>query len=95
MGQPKGLNLIKHNNQILAKLYNTVIVDAQYSSLDKAWTIRLNSGGWRTKHTKKCINLSLQSLNVYLYQKKFNWYVKIGEDIHHEFNDNMLYKIYD
>lgn len=73
MRLPKGLNLIEHNSLILAKLYHTLIVKFEY--LDNGAKIVLSSGGWRTKHTKKCMNLVLNKHGVYIYQKDFEWYI--------------------
>ena len=58
MRLPKGLSLIETDKQILSKLYDTLIV--QYDKDSKHLTLR--TGGWKTRHTLKCINLVLNDL---------------------------------
>lgn len=69
MGLPKGLSVIEHNNVVLAKLYQTMIVIFDRNTN----VLKLNNGGWETKHTKKCINLVLNKYGLYLVQEKFIW----------------------
>lgn len=69
MKLPKGLSVIDHNNTVLAKLYDTLIVEYD-KSLNR---LKLRNGGWQTKHTKKCINLVLNKFGLYLVQEKFIW----------------------
>jgi len=70
MKKRKGLNVV-HNIAgwvIVAQLYDTRI----YAQDENA--IVLNSGTWRSNHTKNCINDLLP--NEYkLYQKDFIWYL--------------------
>jgi hypothetical protein len=42
--------------------------------------IRLDNGGWSTKTTKKRMNevLELYGINLYVYQKKFQWFITDG-----------------
>lgn len=81
---PKGLSVIEHNGLLLAKLYDTIIV-----SLDKkAKVLTLNSGGWKTKHTKKCINLVLEDYFISVYQKQFEWFIHFSTETI-PFNDNV------
>jgi hypothetical protein len=65
----KGLNVINLPEGTVAQLYNTRIYDGRDGK------IILNSGGWRTRHTKNCIN-DLLPKDYYLYQEAFTWYVK-------------------
>ena len=74
---PKGLSVIFHNGILLAKLYNTVIVE--YIPADNRLTLR--SGGWWTMHTKKCINLVLAEYGFKVVQRKKQWYVYSGTNI--------------
>jgi sporulation protein YlmC with PRC-barrel domain len=66
---PKGLSIVSVANLKIAKLYDTniVIVDGINN------LITINTGGWYTRHTKKCINLVLNSMGLYLTQKNFKW----------------------
>ncbi len=66
---PKGLSIVSIGDIKVAKLYDTNIV--QINSATKRLTLR--TGGWQTKHTKKCINLVLNPLGLFLVQKNFNW----------------------
>lgn len=70
---PKGLSVIEHNGRLLAKLYDTLIVDFETVPQYGTSVLKLNNGGWATKHTKKCINLVLNKYGLYLVQEKFIW----------------------
>lgn len=70
----KGLSSFETPEKLSYLLYNTVILEYNY----KKGTFRLNSGGWRTNHTKNCINDNLPE-GYHLYQKDFNWYVTTPE----------------
>lgn len=91
MRLPKGLSVIEHNGLTLAQLYNTLIVALKDEG--EKITINLNSGGWTTKHTKKCINLVLNPYGVRVYQKQFKWYIDTNTGTTLEFNDNMTFSI--
>lgn len=69
---PKGMSLVSSDNITMAQLYNTVIVKLIGRKLT------LNSGTWRTKHTKKCINLTMNHLKlpVHVFQEKGEWFVE-------------------
>lgn len=87
---PKGLSVIEHNGMLLAKLYDTLIVQFETTPQYGTRVLKLNNGGWTTKHTKKCINLVLNKHGLYLVQEKFIWNLyqngtKIGS-----FQDGML-----
>ena len=71
MRLPKGLSITTHNGITVAKLYDTniVIVDSTKG------IVTLNSGGWLTKHTKKCSNLVLAQFGLSIVQRDFKWYV--------------------
>ena len=69
--------------QVNWKLYNTVIVVIQNNE------ILLNSGGYKTRHTKNCINDILPS-GYRLFQKDFEWFVELYEtNTTIPFTDNM------
>ena len=74
MKLPKGLSFKKDVGHLdVGQLYSTIVV----ANDGYAYKVRLNRGGWNTKHTKKCINLVLDKLNIPLCIKQvnFNWYV--------------------
>ena len=81
MRLPKGLSIVNVPNLTVAKLYDTNIVMIQetWQGSDKVRCITLNHGGWRTKHTKKCINLVLAPYGLSLKQKNFDWWVFRGD----------------
>jgi len=87
MKQRKGLGIITNIDgfSIIAQLYDTKIFK------QKGNEITLNSGGFRTTHTKNCINDLLPS-NFRLYQKKGNWYLETPETTL-DFSDNMTFNI--
>lgn len=68
---PKGLSVISHNGTLLAKLYNTLIVE--YNTTTNCLILR--TGGWRTMHTKKCINLVLKEYGINVVQRKGDWFI--------------------
>jgi hypothetical protein len=70
---PKGLtkHLIEAQKTIYWFLYNTMIVKV---CLDDKH-IRLNSGGYKTPHTKNCMNKVLEPYGFKVVQKKKVWYV--------------------
>lgn len=63
---PKGLQFIQsHDGYALksqAQLYDTLIVDAIQDNAGVR--IKLNTGGWVTRHTIKCMNLVMQNLGL-------------------------------
>lgn len=81
---PKGLSVIFHKGTLLAKLYNTVIVE--YIPADNRLILR--TGGWFTPHTKKCINLVLADYGFRVVQSKKQWYVYSGTEIIGLFNND-------
>ena len=82
---PKGMSVVPTGNITVARLYNTNIVTINHSDN----IITLNSGGWKTKHTKKCSNLILSRYDMHLYQKDFTWYVVDQDNKTIEYTDNM------
>lgn len=86
MKKRAGLNVVNHKGQTIAQLYNTVIFIREDNH------IKLNSGGWRTRHTKNCIN-DLLPARLHLYQKDFEWYLydKINDHTIN-FEDNMSFE---
>lgn len=63
------MSLIETDKQVLCQLYQTLIVD-----IDKETKrLKMRTGGWYTKHTKKCINLVLNKYDLNLIQEKFKW----------------------
>lgn len=94
MKQRKGLNVIEKTLTNLnmngvytkqAQLYDTLIYDQCENE------IRLNSGGFKTKHTKNCIN-DLLSFGYDLFQKDYIWYVRTPDETL-EFFDGMIIKV--
>lgn len=70
MNSPKGYTVFSEENKIKSVLYKTLIVVIANEF------ITLNSGGWKTMHTKKCMNLSLAKSGYRVFQRKGLWYVE-------------------
>ena len=68
---PKGLKITTTHNETIHKLYDTEIVKIDHESK----TAQLETGGWMTMHTKKCINLALRPMGLTLRQVKGEWFV--------------------
>lgn len=78
MRLPKGLSIVSVPKLEIAKLYNTNIVVAN----EETGLIALNTGGWKTKHTKKCMNLALAKYGLSVKQVNFEWFVmRHGEEV--------------
>ena len=88
-GQRKGLEVFNIGNKEYYKLYDTVIVIAEHLE-DGSTRIRLNHNGWKTNHTKNCMNDFLRRFGFKVYQKDFVWYVK-GRELSFEFETDMVY----
>ena len=88
-GQRKGLNVWNIGNKEYYKLYDTVIVIAEHLE-DGSTRIRLNNGGWKTNHTKNCMNDFLSRFGFKVFQKDFKWYVR-GRELPFEFETDMVY----
>ena len=61
---------ILHDDTVAIKLHSTYVV-----KINPNGTYTLNSGGWQTLTTKDRIN---QYNPVRVYQRKFEWFVKIN-----------------
>ena len=88
-GKRKGLSVWNVGNKEYYKLYDTVIVIAEHLE-DGSTRIRLNNGGWKTNHTKNCMNDFLRRFGFGVFQKDFKWYVR-GKEIPFEFETDMVY----
>jgi len=89
---PKGFRVIQVNStDQIAHLYETSIVKSYGRDLV------LNSGGWFTNHTKKCMNIFLSPFNARVFQKKGDWFVSyLNEDcteVTESFRDNMQIRV--
>jgi len=81
---PKGLKVVRNNRQIVAQLYNTVIVTIEN---DKC---TLNTGGWFTTHTKKCMNLVLGEFGLNVRQIKGEWFLSKKSEIIEKFEGSKI-----
>mgnify|MGYP001417138772 CR=1 FL=1 len=71
------------------KLYNTNIVTITNHATEYINVI-LNSGGWKTRHTKICMNDILDQFNLKVIQKDFGWFlVDSNNTIAWDFEDGM------
>ena len=77
MRNRKGLSVWNIGNKEYYKLYDTVIVIAE--STEEGYNIRLNHGGFKTNHTKNCMNDFLRRFGFHVYQKNWEWYVRGAE----------------
>ena len=89
MRQRKGLNGWNDGNKEYYKLYDTIIVIAEHLE-DGSTRIRLNHNGFKTNHTKNCMNDFLSRFGFKVYQKDFVWYVR-GRELPFEFETEMVY----
>lgn len=85
---PKGLSVIEHNGVLLAKLYKTLIVDFETVPKFNTRVLKLDTGGWKTAHTKKCINLVLKEYGISVRQSKGQWYVYHNDTVLGTFDDS-------
>jgi hypothetical protein len=85
---PKGFSLRSKPSITIGILYDTDIVTVDH----KADTFTLDSGGWSTNHTKKCMNLVIQPLGYTVYQKDSTWYVKTKDKVM-KYHEGYPYKI--
>ena len=69
---PKGMSVVPIKGFTIVRLYNTNILTIDHQNE----TIQFETGGWHTKHTKKCMNLILRQYNLYVRQKNFKWYIE-------------------
>lgn len=72
-GQRKGLSIFNIGDKEYYKLYDTVIVTKE----SHPWgdKITLDHGGWKTNHTKNCINDFLSRYDFKVFQKDFQWFI--------------------
>jgi hypothetical protein len=61
------------------KLYDTNIVTIENHATEYTNVI-LNSGSWKTNHTKNCMNDVLDQFNLKVVQKNFNWFLVDSEN---------------
>ena len=74
MRQRKGLSVWNVGDKEYHRLYDTVIVERDG---DK---VTLNTGGWKTNHTKNCMNDFLKRFGFKVSQVDFVWYVSGPSD---------------
>ena len=86
MRKRKGLSVVRLRHSRVAQLYDTLIFEQNKDS------ITLNSGGFRTRHTKNCINDLLPD-GFRLYQRDFEWYVVNQANEVIPFKDNMILEV--
>ena len=88
-GTLSGLQILDLNGTIIHKLYNTDIVKIEY----QPWgyiNIVLNSGGYKTNHTKNCMNDVLSQFDIKVFQKNFKWFFSIDNgNVTWDFEDKM------
>ena len=89
MRKRKGLSVWNIGNKEYYKLYDTGIVIAEHLE-DGSTRIRLNHNGFKTNHTKNCMNDFLSRFGFKVFQKDFKWYVR-GKEIPFEFETDMVY----
>lgn len=82
MKNRKGLYVRVEDFSTIYRLYDTDILTRGIT------TFVLNSGGWRTNHTKNCMNDNLPD-EYYVFQKDFIWYLKTPNEVV-DFVDNMV-----
>ena len=88
-GKRKGLEIFNIGDKEYYKLYDTVIVIREIQA-DGSHRIRLNHNGFKTNHTKNCMNDFLRRFGFKVFQKDFKWYVK-GRELPFEFETDMVY----
>ena len=81
MKNRKGLNITVLGDKTIAQLYNTIIFQASNN------IVTLNSGGFKTNHTKNCINDLLPD-GFKVFQKDYVWYIETPSNTV-EFEDNI------
>ena len=89
MKKRKGLEIFNIGDKEYYKLYDTVIVIREIQA-DGSHRIRLNHNGFKTNHTKNCMNDFLSRFGFKVYQKDYKWYVK-GREVSFEFETDMVY----
>lgn len=84
MKLPKGLSVTHIGPYKVAKLYNTNIVEIDNNNN----SLILRTGGWETRHTKKCMNLVLSDLGLGVIQRDFKWLVTKNNEVIGQFINN-------
>ena len=93
MRQRKGLSVWNVGDKEYHKLYDTVIVDFNHDSEGR--TVTLNTGGWKTNHTKNCMNDFLKLFGFKVSQVDFVWYV-MGREVSFMFDvDKITFTVID
>ena len=93
MRQRKGLSVWNVGDKEYHRLYDTVIVDYNHDSEGR--TVTLNTGGWKTNHTKNCMNDFLKRFGFKVSQMDFVWYVT-GREVSFMFDvDKVTFTIID
>jgi len=88
-GTRAGLQVLDFKGLRIHKLYNTNIVKIEHTDTGYI-NIVLNSGGYRTNHTKNCMNDVLNRFDIKVFQKNFKWFLSIeNDDMTWDFEDNM------
>ena len=87
-GTRKGLHVHSSNMKTIHTLYSTDIIKMEHEG---GYTnVILNAGGWRTNHTKNCMNDVLTAYDLKVIQKDFNWFlVDEHNTIAWDFEDGM------
>lgn len=83
MKKRKGLSSHVVDGLTMLKLYDTVVLSIN----DKY--MKLNTGGFKTNHTKNCMNDNLPE-GYKVYQEKFTWYLKEPNGGSKTFEDDMV-----
>jgi hypothetical protein len=82
-GTRKGLQVLNSvegfKQTTIHKLYDTNIVTIENHATEYTNVI-LNSGSWKTNHTKNCMNDVLDQFNLKVVQKNFNWFLVDSEN---------------
>lgn len=81
------ITIIKDNVSLSCRLHNTIICRMTGNQ------IQLHSGGWKTVTTKTAINrfLELNEFDHYIYQDKFQWFIRNRETgLTYEYHDGMI-----
>jgi hypothetical protein len=87
-GTRAGLNIHSNSMKTIHTLYSTDIVKMEYKG--DYTNIVLNAGGWRTNHTKNCMNDILSRFDLKVIQKDFSWYLVDNDNtIAWDFEDGM------
>jgi len=83
MKNRKGLSIHTVEGFLLYKLYDIIILSTNGKYF------KLNTGGFKTKHTKNCMNDNLPE-GYKVYQENFTWYLKEPNGGSRTFEDDMV-----